>query len=122
MAGPLPGLMPGNTGMLPPQTPRLASASRFGVLAVSSSVRPPGSCGRPPRPSATYMTIFESFLTLQFAGEVVDVHGGVGVQGSGFRIQHAAMSIGIQRFIVAKSSGTARVPTLRPLVSGQRGR
>ena len=41
----------------------LASASRFGVLAVSSSVRPPGSCGKPPRPSATYMTILVSFLT-----------------------------------------------------------
>ena len=42
-----------------PSTPRAASASRFGVRAVSSSVIPPGSSGRPPSPSATSITIFE---------------------------------------------------------------
>ena len=36
--------------------------SRFGVRAVSNSVLPPGVMGRPPSPSATSMTILESFL------------------------------------------------------------
>ena len=40
----------------------LARASRLGVLAASSSVGPPGSIGRPPRPSETRRTILESFL------------------------------------------------------------
>ena len=31
-------------------------------MAVSSSVLPPGFCGNPPSPSATYITIFESFF------------------------------------------------------------
>ena len=44
-----------------PSTPAFAKASRFGVLAASSSVGPPGSIGRPPSPSATSITIFELF-------------------------------------------------------------
>ena len=54
--------MPGLTGMLLPQTPRLARASKLGVLAASNSVGPPGCWGSPPRPSATSMTIFELFF------------------------------------------------------------
>ena len=41
----------------------LARASRFGVWAVSSSVLPPGLSGRPPRPSATSITILLSLRT-----------------------------------------------------------
>src|SRR5262245_9376265 len=50
--------MPGSTGMLRPQTPSRTQASRLGVRADSSSVSPPGSRGKPPRPSATSRTIF----------------------------------------------------------------
>src|SRR6267378_2885362 len=53
--------MPGKTGMLRPQTPSRTQVSRFGVRAVSSSVRPPLSHGRPPRPSATSRTILLPF-------------------------------------------------------------
>src|SRR5262245_56071350 len=49
--------MPGRTGTLSPQTPSRAQASRWGVRATSSSVLPPGSRGRPPRPSAMRRTM-----------------------------------------------------------------
>src|SRR5262245_35631065 len=52
--------MPGSTGMLKPHVASRARASRFGVRADSSSVLPPGSIGRPPRPSATRRTILLS--------------------------------------------------------------
>ncbi len=56
--------MPGRTGIEPPSVPALAKASRLGVLADSNSVKPPGSIGRPPSPSATRSTILELFWTL----------------------------------------------------------
>src|SRR6516225_2416893 len=46
--------------MLSPHTPSLASRSRLGVRADSSSVLPFGSMGRPPKPSATMRTILVS--------------------------------------------------------------
>src|SRR5262249_45824458 len=59
--GPEPGVTPGATGRLRPTVPSAARRSRFGVRAASNSVLPPGSIGRPPRPSATSRTIFEAF-------------------------------------------------------------
>ncbi len=58
---PSPARCPGATGVLRPTVPSEARASRFGVRAVSSSVLPPGSIGRPPRPSATSITILVLF-------------------------------------------------------------
>src|SRR5512139_402530 len=49
--------MPGPSGTESPRAEEAASASRLGVRAVSSSVLPPGSRGRPPSPSMTSMTI-----------------------------------------------------------------
>ena len=54
--------MPGKMGIELPKVPIFAKASRLGFLAASSSVGPPGSSGRPPRPSATRSTILESFF------------------------------------------------------------
>src|SRR5687768_5780813 len=71
--------------MLPPWTPIFARASRFGFLAVSSSVLPPGVIGKPPRPSATSITILESFLTCSSRVRAWMSIGGFRVQGSGFR-------------------------------------
>src|SRR5918995_4899789 len=61
--GPLPGLTPAATGRESPTSDRATRASRFGVVAASSSVRPKGSIGSPPRPSTTSSTIFDSVLT-----------------------------------------------------------
>ena len=47
----------------------------------SSSVLPPGCCGRPPRPSADIHHDFRVVLDVQFAGEVLDVHGESRVKG-----------------------------------------
>ena len=44
-----------------PHTFAATIASRCGVDAASSSVGPPGSIGKPPRPSATSSTIFVAF-------------------------------------------------------------
>src|SRR5208282_5962464 len=50
--------MPKPIGRCTPHSAVAASASRFGVRAVSSSVFPPACRGRPPTPSMTRRTIF----------------------------------------------------------------
>ena len=58
--GPLPGVMPGATGVVSPAALSRASRSRLGSDAVSSSESPVSGCGAPPRPSTTSMTILLS--------------------------------------------------------------
>ena len=66
--------MPGNTGMLPPCTPRAASASRFGVWAVSSSVIAARLQRQPAQAVGHEHHDFRVVLFLQLAGQVVKVH------------------------------------------------
>src|SRR5712692_3113206 len=55
--------MPGATWRMRPQADRLASASRLGRRAVSSSDLPVSGCGSPPSPSSESSTILVEFST-----------------------------------------------------------
>ncbi len=62
--GPLPGVIPGRTGVLTPQELLAANLSRFGNTAASNSDWPVEGFVIPPRPSTTIMTIFEAVCFL----------------------------------------------------------
>ena len=55
--GPLPGVIPGSTGVVRPHALSAARESRFGSRAVSSSDLPVSGCGAPPRPSTTSISM-----------------------------------------------------------------
>src|SRR4051794_18223999 len=89
--------MPGTTGMLPPCTPIFASASRLGVCAVSNSVLPPGDIGRPPKPSATSMTILLLFFVCNSrVSGWMSIAKEIGGEGNG-SINHLSYQIGHSR-------------------------
>ena len=70
--GPLPGVIPGNTGVVSPQSLYRASKSRLGITAVSSSDLPVEGFGKPPSPSTTNIIIFDE----------VDLHSSVLLKNS----------------------------------------
>ena len=65
LIGPEPGVIPYPIGSSKARLPALVIISIFGVFAVSSSVFPPRSLGKPPNPSIMMYTILESFLWIK---------------------------------------------------------